>query len=227
MRGESAPCGRALHAEGRRVLALLDAENHNRAREPSGQATGPAAIAAESGGRPFFTDRHADFSISHSRYMAAVAWSQEANPATGLPLRSGCDIQYAAPGRNREAVARKYYSPGENNYIAAAADTAERIGRFYRIWALKEACLKAKGLSVLDMRDSPSFAGREGLGKEPSLPFCFFLYELESAAAGRYLLAVCRENPPPGPAGPAAAPPPEIRWYSPALALKRIAVIGI
>jgi phosphopantetheinyl transferase len=201
--------GRALHAEGRRILALLDAEGPGRAREP-------AVIAVESGGRPFFTDRHADFNISHSRYVAAVTWSEEINPANGLPFRSGCDIQYVSPGKSRELVAQKYYSPGENNYIDAAAGAAERIERFYRIWVLKESYLKAKGLSVLDMRDSPSFAGREGLAEASSLPFSFFLYELGSAA-GRCLLAVCRESPTPN-----AAPLPEIRWYSPALALKTL-----
>ncbi|MDR1411020.1 MAG: 4'-phosphopantetheinyl transferase superfamily protein [Spirochaetaceae bacterium] len=201
--------GRALHAEGRRVLALLDAEGSGSAREP-------AAIAAESGGRPFFTGRHADFNISHSQYIAAVAWSEAVNPANGLPFRVGCDIQYVSPGKNREAIARKYYSPGENSYIAAAEDDADRIDRFYRIWVLKESCLKAAGLSVLDMRDSPSFAGRESLGKDPSLPFDFFLYELGSGTAGRCLLAVCRENPLPDP----ARQDPGIRWYSPALALK-------
>ncbi|MDR1128489.1 MAG: 4'-phosphopantetheinyl transferase superfamily protein [Treponema sp.] len=214
--------GRALHAEGRRVLALLDAEaGMGIGAEAPGRTREPAAIAVESGGRPFFTGRHADFNISHSRYMAAVAWSGEINPANGLPFRVGCDIQHVSPGKNREAIARRYYSPGENSYIAAAPDASDRIDRFYQIWALKECCLKARGLSVLDMRDSPSFAGREGPGKEPSLPFCFFLYALESPA-GHYLLAVCRENPPPDPAQPDATPPPEIRWYSSALILKSL-----
>jgi phosphopantetheinyl transferase (holo-ACP synthase) len=204
---------RALHAEGRRILTLLDTRG-------SGGARGAAAIAAESGGRPFFADRHADFNISHSRHTAAAAWSETINPASGLPFRTGCDIQYISPGKSREAVALKYYSPGENAYIAEAGGGAERIERFYRIWVLKECCLKAGGRSVLDMRDSPSFAGREGLVKDTAAPFGFFLYEL-GGGAGRYLLAVCRETGPQD-----AAPPPEIRWYSPALALKQIAAIG-
>ena len=218
----------ALHAEGRRVLGLLDAEDSGRTQEPSGQAPGPsgsslvpAAIAVENGGRPFFVDRHADFNISHSRNVAAVAWSETVNPASGLPLRVGCDIQHIFPGKSREAIARKYYSPGENRYIGAALGTAdkERIDRFYRIWVLKECYLKAKGLSVLDMRTSPSFAARDGLVKEVPVPFGFFLYELDCGS--RYLLAVCREI-----RLPAAAPLPDIRWYSPALSLKQIAVIG-
>jgi hypothetical protein len=214
--------GRALHNEGRRVLGLLDAEMSGSAREPSGQALVLAAIATESGGRPFFVDRHADFNISHSRHVAAVAWSEAANPASGLPLRVGCDVQHVSPGKNREAVARKYYTPGENSYIDAAGNTAEqeRIERFYRIWVLKECYLKAKGLSVLDIRTSPSFAERDGLVKEVPVPFGFFLYELDSGSDGRYLLAVCRET-----GLPAPAPPPEIRRYSPVPALKQTAVI--
>ena len=217
--------GRALHAEGRRILGLLDSEGSGRAGEPSGSSLVPAAIAEENGGRPFFVDRHADFNISHSRYIAAVAWSNTINPASGLPLRAGCDVQHVSPGKSREAVARKYYSPGENSYIGAAGDTAddERIGRFYRIWVLKECYLKAKGLSVLDMRTSPSFAARDGLVKEAPVPFGFFLYELDGGGnVGRYLLAVCRETVP----GTLAAPLPEIRWYSPALTLKQTAALG-
>jgi hypothetical protein len=154
--------------------------------------------------------------------MAAVTWSEAINPVNGLPLRAGCDIQHVSPGKNREALARKYYSPDENGYIGAAGDTAdeERIGRFYRIWALKECYLKANGLSVLDMRTSPSFAARNGLVKEVPVPFGFFLYELDGGSTDHYALAVCRET-----GLPAAAPLPEIRWFSATLTLKHIAAI--
>jgi phosphopantetheinyl transferase len=121
----------------------------------------------------------------------------------------GCDVQHI--------------SPGENAYIGAETDTAEReqewIERFYRIWVLKECYLKAKGLSVLDMRAAPSFADRDGLVKKAPVPFSFFLYELD-CAGGRYLLAVCRET-----GLQAAAPLPEIRRYSPSPVLKQLAVI--
>jgi hypothetical protein len=214
--------GQALHAEGRRILGLLDTERSGLAGEPSGQVPEPAAIAVENGGRPFFVDRHADFNISHSRHMAAVAWSEAINPASGLLLRVGCDVQHIFPGKSREAIARKYYSPGENSYIGAAPDTPEQesIDRFYRIWALKECYLKAEGLSVLDMRNSPSFAARDGLVEEVPVPFGFFLYELDGGSTDHYMLAVCRET-----GLPAAAPLPEIRWFSAVLALKQIAAI--
>jgi hypothetical protein len=169
----------------------------------------------EKGGRPFFVDHHADFNISHSRRIAAVVWSEAVNPANGLPLRTGCDVQHISPVKSWEAVARNYYSPGENSYIGAAKDAAARgqrgqTVRFYRIWVLKECYLKAKGLSVADMRTAPSFADRDGLVKEAPVPFNFFLYELGGGTAEQYLLAVCRET-----AGtPSAAPRPEIRWFS-------------
>jgi hypothetical protein len=202
----------ALHAEGRRILGLLDPSD-------------PASIAVESGGRPFFIDHHADFNISHSRNIAAAAWTGKISPLHGLPLRAGCDVQYVSPGKNREAVARKYYTPGENAYISAAGDEAERIGRFYRIWVLKECYLKARGLSVLDMRTSPPFAAQEGLLKNTEASFCFFLYELGGNTGDRYLLAVCRETEPLLATPLLAAPLPEIRWYSPALELRQIAAI--
>jgi phosphopantetheinyl transferase len=131
----------------------------------------------------------------------------------------GCDVQQVSLGKGREAVARKYYSPGENRYIAAAGDEAERGERFYRLWVLKECSLKARGLSVLDMRTSPSFAVQEGLVPNADTPFRFFLYELNSNTVGRYLLAVCRETDPPD-------APPEICYYSPGLELRQIAAIA-
>jgi hypothetical protein len=197
-----------MHEAGRRILGLLDLSD-------------PAAIAVESGGRPFFIDHHADFNISHSRHIAAAAWTGTISPLSGLPLRAGCDVQYVSPGKNREAVARKYYSPGENGYIAAAGDDAERVERFYRVWVLKECYLKARGLSVLDMRTSPPFAAQEGFLRNTAASFHFFLYELGGNTGDRYLLAVCRETEP-----LLAAPLPEIRWYSPALELRRIAAIA-
>jgi phosphopantetheinyl transferase len=182
----------ALHTSGRRTLALLNG--------------GAEEIGTEKGGRPFFTGAHADFSISHSRNMAAVAYWSEKKQETGLPLRTGCDIQYVKPLKNLGEIARRQYSPEEQGYIAAASDEAVRIATFYRIWVLKECYLKARGLSVFDMPSAPSFADANGLFTGTKEPLHFYLYELGE----KYVLAAARESV--GPYDP--FPLPEFRWFS-------------
>ncbi|GHV76892.1 hypothetical protein AGMMS49942_17130 [Spirochaetia bacterium] len=190
----SNPNTRELHLEGRRILELLN--------ESCFPGRGPEEIGTEKGGRPFFTAAHADFSISHSRNIAAVAYGAEKKAGTG------CDIQYVKPMKNCGEIARRYFSPEEQGYIAAAPGEPEQLERFYRIWVLKECFLKARGLSVFEMRTAPSFAGPEGLAVEVNAPLHFFLYELGEKGTERYLLAAAQEN------GGAYGPSPEFRWYS-------------
>jgi phosphopantetheinyl transferase (holo-ACP synthase) len=203
------PGSRELHTCGRRILELLN--------------EGTEDIETEPGGRPFFTNHHADFSISHSRNMAAVAYWAEKEAETGLPLRTGCDIQYVKPMKNWGEIARRYFSPEEQDYIAADPGEPAPLEKFYRIWVLKECFLKVRGLSVFDMRTAPSFAGPDCLIKETNVPFDFFLYELGEAAfkenGERYLLAAARKSG--GPYGPS----PEFRWFSEPLPLRSIAAI--
>ena len=201
-----------LHAAGRQVLALL--------HEGCFPGEGTAEIGTGPDGRPFFTAGNADFSISHSRSMAAVAYS------TAPPLRTGCDIQYVKPLKNMAEIARIQFSPEEQAYIAAASGT-EQLDRFYRIWVLKECFLKARGLSVFAMGTAPSFATAEGLSAAVKVPLHFFLYELggnafkENGGADRYLLAAARES-----GGPYGLPlPPEFRWFSETLPLRSLAAI--
>ncbi|GHV28171.1 hypothetical protein AGMMS4952_11190 [Spirochaetia bacterium] len=198
-----------MHICGRRILELLNGRTEE--------------IGIEKGGRPFFTRRHADFSISHSRSMAALAYWAEKKPETGLPFRTGCDIQHVKPIKNFGEIARRYFSPEEQHYIAAASGEPEQLGRFYQLWVLKECFLKAQGLSVFDMPDAPSFAGPDGLARETNLPLHFFLYELGDEAGEnnteRYLLAAAREN------DGAYCPPPEFRWFSEPMPLRSITAI--
>lgn len=187
----------AQSAEGRRILRLLDRDY---------------PLAYEPGGRPYFADRHADFSISHSRNMTAAAWlSGGERAAEGGPSRVGCDIQYVDSRKSHGAISRRFFFPDERDYIESVNDEAERVRRFYRLWVLKEAALKARGLSVFEMAKAPVFSigvMRHGLsGTAP--PDCF-LYELVSEAGELYALAVVREH---GYSGEAAEAP-QLRWFS-------------
>jgi phosphopantetheinyl transferase len=122
------------HAEGLRVLGLLDGKAPFLETEPSG--------------RPFFGDGHAGFSISHSRRMVAVAYSTDG-------ARVGCDIQYAHPRKTHDKIAARLFSAEELRYLAEASGAREKRLRFCRLWALKECFLKAHGLPVFAMKKIP------------------------------------------------------------------------
>ena len=205
----------ALRAEARRMLNLLT---------PGG------TITLEPGGRPSFADRHADFSISHSRNMAAVtvlsvppadpgAAAVETGrvpPAAKIP-RIGCDIQYADPRAAHTDISRHFFHACERDYIFSA-NASEQYLRFYRFWALKEAWLKMKGLSVFDMALAPAFNIEEDTGevmpqqcpKQQQSPFTdIFSWRLASPGGELYMLAVVRE--------PAGGVKPCLQWFSPQL----------
>jgi phosphopantetheinyl transferase len=186
-----------LHNEARRVLGLMDSR-------------GPISI--EAGGRPFFEDRRADFSISHSGQLAAVAWSEGG-------ARVGCDAELLNPRRNHTEISRIFFHQAEQEYISAA-ETKEQCRCFYSLWVLKEAYLKMKGLSVAEMLKAPVFwigGTRADPGKE--LPVTFKLYELAGEKGEEYLLAFAREfknhnKPESDFPGEAASPEPEFCWFS-------------
>jgi len=211
----------ALRDEARRILGLLS---------PGG------AIARESGGRPYFADYRADFSISHSRNAAAVAvlpaplpFPEGRSVSRTIP-RVGCDIQYADPRKDYAAISRAFFHHPEQEYIFSA-NGEEQYRRFYRIWVLKEAWLKMRGLSVFDMSRTPVFK----IGKQADLnspahtpqtraaALHVYLYELKSARDELYMLAVLNEPhcSGDGHASSISTEEPEIQWFSrerPALA---------
>ena len=205
--GENKPCSREkLRMEARRVLSLMDTDR---------------GILSDSGGRPYYADQHAVFSISHSHNAAAVAVlpDRACRAGSGIKrfyspeqgLRIGCDIQYADPDKAHAGISRAFFQSGEQEYILKA-DAARQYCRFYRIWVLKEAWLKMRGLSVFDMAQAPAFYP-EPLPKDRA---DFRLYELVSASGELYMLALVWE--PDDLTGE-----PQIQWFS----QDRLAISGI
>jgi phosphopantetheinyl transferase len=192
--------------EGRRILRLLD-EGFGLSGETIKLEDRPIHI--ESGGRPFFVDHHADFSISHSHRMAAVAFSAN-RVGGGPPCRVGCDIQRRLPFHHRDKISERFFHPPERRYMTMPSDIEEQELRFCKLWVLKEAYLKMKGLSVFDMAGTPCFVSGEesetaDVSEGETSPFInFYLYEWGDPPE-QYLMAVCRE---------AEGGEPEIRWYS-------------
>jgi 4'-phosphopantetheinyl transferase len=76
-------------------------------------------------------------SLSHSGDMIAVAIS------TGRPV--GVDIQHLAPGLDTAGLSARFFPPDEARYVAAGRDANVRRDRFTRLWARKEAVVKAAG----------------------------------------------------------------------------------
>jgi phosphopantetheinyl transferase len=202
-----------------RILALLDALPV----QPE-EAILKRPVTYEPGGRPYFADFHADFSISHSRNMVATAFqmrneqvTSNVKPLSVAPGRVGCDIQYCNPGKSCIEISRRFFHTSEQTYIENAG-TAQ-VRNFYLIWVLKEAWLKLHGFSVFDMTKAPAF----GIGGDPQTVtdeggLVYFLYEFSSPAFQEtYMLAVARQCSFGGEAEP------EIRWFSDtAFALNRV-----
>lgn len=84
-------------------------------------------------GKPFIPGWH-HFSISHSESTWTVLFDEK---------ECGIDVQYEK-SVNMEAVARKVFSPDD---IEAAMSSREE---FFRIWARREAAIKAAGGTVFE-----------------------------------------------------------------------------
>ena len=76
-------------------------------------------------------------SLSHSGDMIAVAIS------TSRPV--GVDIQHLVPGLDPAGLSARFFPPDEAGYVAAGRDASVRAERFTRLWARKEAVVKAAG----------------------------------------------------------------------------------
>jgi phosphopantetheinyl transferase len=203
-------------AEGLRILSLLDADSG-----------GQREILYEPGGRPYFPDPNVDFSISHSRNMAAAAFQMRnekltmsnVKPLSVAPGRVGCDIQYCNSGKSCVEISRRFFHAGEQTYIENAG-TAQ-VRNFYRIWVLKEAWLKLHGLSVFDMIKAPAFTiGGDHQTVTEKNELSFFLYELSSPDFQEsYMLAAARQRV----SSSGGEAEPEIRRFSDtALTLNRV-----
>ncbi|WP_329886308.1 4'-phosphopantetheinyl transferase family protein [Pseudoramibacter faecis] len=94
----------------------------------------PVRFGRAAHGKPFLPDdprRH--FNGSHSGGIAVCAFWER-------PL--GIDLQKVSARPRAQAIARRLMHPNEGMRLAASAD-AERL--FFRLWAQKEAVMKATG----------------------------------------------------------------------------------
>jgi len=101
-------------------------------------ATGPHGAPALAPGTVDASGTLADIglSASHAGDWLLVAASRGLQP--------GVDIERLAPRPNALAIARRYFTDPEANWLATLPE-AERELAFYRLWVAREAVLKAIG----------------------------------------------------------------------------------
>jgi 4'-phosphopantetheinyl transferase len=105
----------------------------------------PAALAFITGphGKPAIDGLAAQVNLSHSGGWAMLALSPD------RPV--GVDVQRVLPSLDATAMAHRWFAPGEAIEVAAAgpAGSAARADVFGRLWARKEAVVKAAGGRIL------------------------------------------------------------------------------
>jgi phosphopantetheinyl transferase len=188
----ASPKHEARHKEGRKILSQLDKEICG--SEESYNQT----ILTSASGKPYFTDHHAAFSISHSASLAAAAY------IAGSETEIGCDIQYINPRKKIDSISARFYHPNEQAFIDEANTVDEKRSRFYRIWVLKESFIKMMGWSVFDMLKTPTFVPQEKAFSFNQIT-CY-VKEYGDEQSGKYMLGATLNN--------SEEITPIIKWYS-------------
>lgn len=149
------PRRRAEHLAGRALLRMA-------LQDCTGRQARSHRLRAGANGKPECVGGP-EFSVAHSRGKVLCALA----PAGPI----GLDVEAPAPGRGIDAIAKRHFSADERRWVGTQAE------RFYMLWVLKEAYLKALGVGLaggLDTLrcaiDPPRIeASVEGLRAAPAL----------------------------------------------------------
>lgn len=94
-------------------------------------------------GRPFVASpslsRPLHFNLSHTRGMLAMTVSRTAD--------AGCDVEWHPRRGDTVAVAHRYFAPAEVEALRALPAHRQRP-RFFTLWTLKEAYIKARAMGL-------------------------------------------------------------------------------
>ena len=153
-------------------------------------------------GRPMLTLHACDLSISHSHGIAAAALSfPGARPlpafsdgeltlidASPAAYRIGMDIETLADKRRAraESIAKRVFSPSEQQTLQCAPDDEAYLQRFVTIWTAKESYVKAAGVGLAGLSDADTH----------SLPSGFSLSSRALSLGGQpFILSVILQSP--------------------------------
>jgi len=182
-------------AEWRRILSIM-----------TGRSLGDNDIMLEEEGRPYFPGGKEDFNISHSGALTAVSL------VSGEKPRTGCDVELVKPRAGAIKIAEKVFTAQERDYVIRSSQKQNGHAAFFEVWTLKECYLKLKGLTVFDMKKTPSFVCEKdgdfhfAFNAATGTPLSFYLYELKGASGEWYILAAAIEG--------TDQLRPEISWFS-------------
>ena len=142
-------------------------------------------------GKPY-AKGYPPFSVSHSKGMAVLAVAgEEAHAETDAAIRQlGVDVEKI---RERNlSVAKRAFTQSERQWLEESRDLPEELERFYRLWTLKEAVMKADGrglgLDPLSFETAGLMQGRV-LELEGNRWIAF------SQRVGDHMISVCRDLP--------------------------------
>lgn len=128
------------------------------------------SIALGEHGKPFLPDNpDVQFSLTHSGDQAVCVLD---NHAVGVDIEAVRAVRY-------EALARRHFTPEENEWLAAQDD---KLRAFFRLWTAKESALKARGEGLSGGLSVPVLDGA-GLARQ------FREYDLPG-----YVLTVCGQG---------------------------------
>lgn len=104
-----------------------------------GEVDGPVTLQRDARGRPRLCTPRAchDCNWSHSGEGLLVA--------LGEHVAVGVDMEWLRPRPRALALAARYFTPDEHDWLAAQATADARDHAFLRLWCAKEAVLKAHG----------------------------------------------------------------------------------
>lgn len=97
-------------------------------------------------GKPFLASKFADsglaFNLSHSQNLALCAVSKN--------RQLGIDLEYIRPISDLEALAKRFFLPGEYELVRSLP-VEQKPAVFFRYWTCKEAYLKATGEGIAQL----------------------------------------------------------------------------
>lgn len=100
---------------------------------------GEITVAHTPQGKPYLREREDFcFNLSHSGRWAVLAYG-----SGGI----GVDIEKIAMDEKKKALARRHFTPGEQDYIFQAEPDRQGV-RFFEIWTAKESYLKFLGTGL-------------------------------------------------------------------------------
>ena len=134
----------AAHALLRHTLSGLDGRAPDRWR-----------FDASANGKPFLVPEdafRAAFSLSHTHGMVACAVTQDACARDGV----GVDVECIDRAVDAVDIAARFFAPAESAALAQLNEK-ERLDRFFDLWTLKEALVKALGVGLAMSLSSLAF----------------------------------------------------------------------